>query len=195
MDRAKFFASARSALFGGRLTQGQVDGINAILDVTQVTVSDLRMVAYMLATAYHETAKTMQPITEYGGRRYFDKYDTGRLAIQLGNTPDADGDGYLYRGRGYVQLTGRRNYQVIGDLLDIDLINHPDLALQADIAGKIMVQGMISGHFTGKKLADYFNGNKADWLNARRIINGMDRAKDVAAYGRKFYTLLLEAMA
>lgn len=66
MDRAKFFASARSALFGGKLTQGQVDGITAILDGWQASqMTDVRWLAYMLATAYHETARTMQPIAEY----------------------------------------------------------------------------------------------------------------------------------
>lgn len=66
MDRAKFFAGLRSALFGGKLAQGQVDGIIAILDAWQASqMKDLRWLAYMLATAYHETARTVQPIAEY----------------------------------------------------------------------------------------------------------------------------------
>jgi putative chitinase len=134
----------------------------------------------MLATAFHETAHTMQPITEYGGRKYFDKYDTGDLAKRLGNTPAADGDGFKYRGRGLVQITGHNNYAEFG------IADNPDKALETATAVKIMFVGMTKGSFTGKKLADYFKGGLSDWVNARRIINGTDRANDIAGYGKKF---------
>jgi len=185
MDRAKFFAGARSALFGGKLTQGQVDGITAILDGWQASqMTDLRWLAYKLATAYHETARTMQPIAEYGkgkGRKYGVKGKHGQVPY----------------GRGYVQLTWDVNYETADQELGLQgaLIENFDLALDPDVAARIMFLGMEEGWFTGRKLGDYFSGSKADWLNARRIINGMDRAKDVAAYGRKFHSLLLEAGA
>ncbi|WP_337739428.1 hypothetical protein [Agrobacterium vitis] len=137
MDRAKFFAAVRISLFSGKLSDPQVKGMDAILDewVAQ-GLTDIRWLAYMLATAYHETAQTMQPITEYGGRKYFEKYDTGTLAKQLGNTPAADGDGFFYRGRGYPQLTGAANYRNADKKLGLggQLIANPDLALQPDIA-------------------------------------------------------------
>ena len=92
-----FFDHIRETL--GPLSQSQVDGINALLAATDGMSTDHR--AYVLATAWHETARTMQPITEFGSRKYFDKYDAGTsIGKVLGNT--IKGDGYKYRGRGYV---------------------------------------------------------------------------------------------
>ena len=54
-------------------------------------------------------------------------YDTGRLAVQLGNTPEADGDGQKYKGRGLIQITGKNNYKRVADALGVDCINHPEL--------------------------------------------------------------------
>jgi putative chitinase len=55
---------------------------------------------------------------------------------------------------------------------------------------QILFIGMRDGLFTGKKFGDYFNNSKTDWLNARRIINGVDRAEKIAAYTRDFYACL-----
>lgn len=182
MNRAAFFSAVRSSLFGGNLAQEQVEGMGAILNEWEAEgLTDHRWLAYMLGTAYLETGHTMQPITEYGGVKYFDKYDTGELAKRLGNTPEKDGDGYRYRGRGYVQITGRANYIKFG------IADDPDKALDPVTAAKIMFVGMINGLFTGKKLKEYFNGIKEDWVGARRIINGQDRANDIAGYAKKFY--------
>jgi putative chitinase len=163
--------------------------------------------AYALATSYHETAYTMQPIRERGSGDgpdadswddYLEKYDTGGLAAKLGNTPEADGDGVLYAGRGYVQLTGRRNYahaterlRALG--LDVDLSAQPDLALRPDVASVVLVRGMLEGWFTGKKLRDYLPATPtlAHFTNARRIINGTDRAALIAGYAMKFYSALV----
>lgn len=185
MSRTEFFAHIRP-MFGGSLTQKQVDGIEALLAATARLPISHR--AYLLATAKHETADTMQPITESGGRKYFDKYDTGKIAKTLGNTPDADGDGYKYRGRGYVQITGRANYAKAGDWLNLDLIGNPDVALQPTIAAAILVRGCAAGWFTGRKLSDYLPG---DYVNARRIVNGTDRAELIAIYADTFEAALM----
>ena len=177
---AEFWTAARK-IFGGALTQAQVNGIETILAASEGLPIGHR--AYLLATAKHETADTMQPITEYGGRKYFDKYDTGKLAKALGNTPDKDGDGYLYRGRGYVQITGRANYAKAGGKLGVDLIGNPDAALNPDIAARILVRGCSEGWFTGKKLDDYLPD---DFRNARRVVNGTDRAELIAGYAIEF---------
>lgn len=189
MNRKAFFDAVRADPFGGTLSQSQVSGIGAILDEAERRkMGDLRHVAYCLATTFHETARTMQPITERGDRRYFDRYE-GRA--DLGNTQS--GDGYLYRGRGFVQLTGRANYARAKAETGADLVANPDRALEPALAADIMFAGMTAGWFTGRKLADYFHEGVADWLNARRIINGTDKAQTIANYGKAFYAALLAA--
>jgi len=188
MNRAAFYSEIRAHVFDGSLTQRQVAGIEALLAATEGLSITHR--AYLLATAYHETAATMQPITEYGGRKYFDKYDTGKLAKALGNTPGADGDGFLYRGRGYVQITGRANYAKAGGWLKLDLIANPDLALQPTVAAQIIVRGCSAGWFTGKNLSDYLPG---DYEGARRVVNGVDDAKLIAGYAVEFERALAVA--
>ena len=187
MNRSEFYARVRP-MFGGALSQKQVDGIEAIMAATAGLPDEVQ--AYLLATVKHETADTMQPITEYGGRKYFDKYDTGKLAKALGNTPEADGDGFKYRGRGYVQITGRANYSKAGDWLKVDLLGNPDLALQPTIAAQILVRGCCNGWFTGKKLSDYLPG---DYINARRVVNGTDKADLIAGYARGFEAAIVAA--
>ena len=97
------------------------------------------------------------------------------------------GDGVLFHGRGYVQLTGRSNYGKAGKLVKADLLGNADLALDPAIAGKILFAGMESGLFTGKKFGDYFNKSKEDWINVRRTINRLDKAPQIADYGKRFY--------
>ncbi len=135
---------------------------------------------------HHETAFTMLPIHEKGGPKYFfSRYDKDgdrpKVAAKLGNTEK--GDGIRFHGRGYVQLTGRSNYGKAKTLVGADLVGTPDLALNPAIAGKILFTGMETGLFTTKKFGDYFNKTAEDWLNARRIINGLDCAPQIADYG------------
>lgn len=145
--------------------------------------------AYVLATPWHETGYTMKPIHELGGRSYFDKYEPGtEIGKRLGNTQP--GDGFKYRGRGYVQLTGRANYEKAGRIIGVDLVNNPDLALDPSIAARILVAGMIQGWFTGKKLSDYIDLQHSDYVGARRIINGTDKANTIALYAQQFDMLL-----
>lgn len=186
---------AIAASLGASLTAKRREGFQTIISAWEADgrSADLRQLAYVLATAWHETAATMQPVTEYGGRRYFDKYDTGKLAAALGNTPEADGDGFKYRGRGYVQITGLRNYLLATAKLGIDLVGNPDRALEPAVAAMILIGGMIEGWFTGHRLSGAIGPNGADYVAARRIINGTDKANLIAGYARKIEAALRDA--
>lgn len=194
---AAFFDHVRGAdLLGPVLSQSEVMGLNAILGALDGW--PISWAGYALGTSYLETAGTMLPIKEYGGDSYFRRmYDIEGLrpakAKELGNlTP---GDGAKYAGRGYVQLTGRTNYaradKIAADLLrGQSLLSKPDLAMRTDVAARIMRDGMEKGWFTGKKLADFLPrdrpGTIEDFKRARAVINGSDRAADVAAYSAHF---------
>jgi putative chitinase len=166
--------------------------------ISQWRGTDLRQLAYILATTYHETAATMLPIRERGGDKYFFKmYDPqsfvpsrAALAIKMGAR---NGDGVIFHGRGYVQLTWRRNYEKFERLLSQDFTSSmqaADKVMQPDNAAKIMFIGMEKGMFTGKKLSDYFNATTCDWFNARRIINGVDCAEKIVVIAKQCYELL-----
>jgi hypothetical protein len=197
INRKFFFNHTREVLFSGTLTQGQVNGLTAILDFWEAhhAAKDDRWLAYALGTAHHETDRKIQPIKEYGNDAYFTRrYDpppagqNPSVAHQLGN--NQPGDGAKYCGRGFVQLTGRRNYADWGNRLGIPLVANPALAMQADVATKILIEGSRLGTFTGKKFADYFNPAKEDWVNARRIINGLDKANLIASYAKSYYSAI-----
>ncbi|MGB8193398.1 MAG: glycoside hydrolase family 19 protein [Chitinophagaceae bacterium] len=179
INRKNFFDSIRP-LFGTKISQSQVSGMETILkEWEDRNLQDNRWLAYMLATTFHETARTMKPIEEFGkgkGRPY------GKKDPQTGQA---------YYGRGFVQLTWKANYKTMGDLLEINLVNDPSLALELEIATQIMFEGMMKGKsfrgdFTGKSLEQYFSNTVDDPVNARRIINGLDRAVTIAGYHRKF---------
>lgn len=178
IDRARFFAGIRQEPFPGKLTYGQVQGCTVILDEWERRgLTDLRWLAYMFATTKWETDHTMQPIREGGGLKYL---KSKRY--------------YPAYGRGYVQLTWAANYQKMAKLIGVpELATNYDLALKPEIATAILFEGMTRGTFTGKNLADYFNVAKTDWLNARRIINGTDRASEIAGIAKQFYADLLAA--
>jgi putative chitinase len=182
MNRNIFFEYVRNAPFGGRLTQSQVQGLTVILDEWDLRkLTDDRWLAYILATAFHEVNATMQPIFEIGNKAYFNRYDikhNPKKARELGNLQP--GDGFKYRGRGFVQLTGRTNYRKFG------IENTPDEALKLDKSIFILFDGMIKGMYTGKKLSDYFDKDTDDPVNARRIVNGTDKAKLIAKYYENF---------
>jgi predicted chitinase len=158
-------------------------GICAIIDysVNIAEINDWRKIAYILATAYHETARTFEPIDEFSkgkGKPYGQKIKQSKRRYLL---PDK-----LYFGRGLVQLTWYENYERFGKYLGIDLLNQPELCLNLDVSVKILVEGMQCGMFTGVGLDRYFNDQREDYINARKIVNGLDRAELIAGYAQKF---------
>lgn len=180
-NREYFYNNVRASLFRGTLTQSQVDGMNYLLDTWEKLFpdGDERHLAYCLATAYHETAQTMRPIEEYGkGKGYKYGQPTGP-------------HGQTYYGRGHVQLTWEENYKRAEKELKrygihAPLHKEPFLALEDANSAAILYDGCGDGWFTGKKLSDYFNAKVTDPVNARRIVNGTDKADLIASYYVKF---------
>ena len=184
INRNFFFNQIKQTLFNGKLSQTQVTGLTCVLDEWEKNYSknDDRFLAYMLATAHHETDRQINGIEEYGkgkGRPYGKKLKMSKVPYA---TPDK-----LYYGRGLVQLTWYENYEKAGKKIGVDLLNNPQLALNINNAVKIMFLGMTEGWFTGRKLSSYFNGAAEDWINARRIINGLDKANLIASYAHQYY--------
>jgi putative chitinase len=190
-----FFDHLRATVLGPDLSADEVNGCNAIL--TAMEGLPLAYVAYALATAYHETAHTMQPVKERGGTGYFTRmYDImGQrpdVAKRLGNMQP--GDGATFCGRGYVQITGRHNYAKASEKLGLDCVRFPDIALHPAAAAFIMREGMLGGWFTGVTLASELPEHEpacmGSFVNARRIINGVDRAQLIAGYAMQFQKAL-----
>jgi len=174
-----YFDKVRDSLFSGTMTQQQVNGQNFILREWRKRYDfggDYRKLAYMLATTLKETGRAMWPVTEYGSQSY------------LTSKPY-----YPYIGRGFVQLTWEENYAKASPLVEEDLVEFPDFALQPDIAAFIMFDGMFVGWFTGKCLDDYFTETKNDPLNARQIINGNDCDEEIEGYHYHFLEAITEA--
>lgn len=189
INRAQFYKNFRK--YFGKLSQLQVDGIEAIFNEWErLKLSDLRWLAYILATAWHETAETMQPIEEYGKgrtRKYGKKIKHSGVAYVFPNK--------IFFGRGHVMLTWFENYELMGKLTGLDLLKNPELALVMENSIKIMFEGMLKGSssfgdFTGKCLEMYFNEKTNDPIGARKIINGTDKAQLIASYHDKFLICL-----
>jgi len=191
IDHTLFFTHYREAY--GKLTQSKVNGLEALLTAIESDpeITDVRWAAYMLATVKHECADTWLPIEEYGKGR-------GRQYGKPVKVKDAEGNEYTatYYGRGYVQLTWDYNYKKMSDALGMgsELMIRPEKVLDPVIAYKIMSYGMRKGSFTGKKLASYIVGDMCDYRNARRIINGTDRADLIKGYAVKLEGILRKSL-
>jgi hypothetical protein len=125
--------------------------------------------AYVLATSYWESARTMRPVREYGSEAY------------LRAKPY-----YPYVGMGFVQLTWKRNAEKASKELGVDFVKHPDLLLDPNHAAEILVRGMRDGWFTTRKLDEFITLDKSDFTAARRVVNGMDKAGQIANYARAY---------
>jgi len=141
-------------------------------------VIDRGQIAYVFATAEHES---------HFGRFMMELDDGWYLEDRkdLGNTEP--GDGPRFKGRGFVQITGRRNYRIWSDKLGINLIDNPEKAALPEIAALILVRGMRDGSFTNVGLSDFIVGDRRDFFNARRIVNGLDRADDIAQIAESYF--------
>lgn len=196
IDRQVFYDVVRNSLFGGALDQGQVDGMNALLDVWERHYDSLdpRWLAYCLGTTYHETSATMLPIEEYG-----------KGAGQPYGEPDPKTH-ECYYGRGFVQLTWADNYKKADLELQLEgkqsCYWYPENACVPEIAAQVLYRGCIEGWFRfPHTLGTYFNDSTEDPYHAREVVNG-DKAIvptwsggiNVGELITGYYTRFLEAL-
>lgn len=142
----------------------------------------LQQWAYAYATTYHETNATFKPVKEAYWVKNAEAWRKKNLRY------------YPYYGRGFVQLTWEYNYKKYADIFSVDILNNPDLVMDFELSFKIMMHGMKNGTFTGRKLSDYVSNLVSDYVGARRVINGTDKAQDIAVYARKFELILKDAI-
>lgn len=173
MNKQKFFAAIRQDVTGGKLSTTQVIGFEYLLDLMVALKLHTSFVAYVLATAYWETARTMEPVRE----AYWLSEDWRRKNLRY----------FPWYGRGFVQLTWEANYAKAQDWFrsvlkrDVPLTKDPDLALDRENSAFITIVGMVEGWFTKKKLADYLDPPMGgfDHVQARRIVNGTDKMVEI----------------
>ena len=164
-----------------KLTKAQGDAVRLlVLECEKQGITDARQIAYVLATVYHECRfKSIKEIRAQPG--------TVVYKMQQRYWPSG------FYGRGFSQLTWRKNYQKFSPVVGVDLVKNPDMALVPQIGAKIIIHGMRRAMFTGKDLDNYFNPTTTDWFNARRIVNGVFRAQMVADAALNIYPLVLPA--
>lgn len=177
----------------GKLSDSQIQGLTEIfsfLEHDTLIAPDVRKVSYVLATIKHECADTWKPIKERGGDTYFIQryWRNVKVRKQLGNSSPQDA--VKYCGRGYVQLTGRRNYTLVQQTLHSPVLEHPGLACHPPLSFAIAVRGMTDGWFTGKKLSEYITPSTCNYMGARKVINGTDKAAIIAAFAVKIEAML-----
>jgi putative chitinase len=132
-----------------------------------------KRIAAFLAQVGHESGQ-LQYVRELGGDQYLSKYDTGVLAVRLGNSPEPDGDGQKYRGRGLIQITGRHNYREcsLGLFGDERLLALPELLEQPQWAAESAAWFWEQNGFNELADRDQFNSI------TRRINGGLNGLQD-----------------
>ena len=192
IDSGRFFEEYKREI--GRIRrQATVNTINAILSRANEEQTPIPHLAYMFATAFHEAKDRkyiydFYPLTERGGYKYITKlyWFNKRVRGWLGN--DTEAEAWKFRGRGLVQLTGETNYE------SFNIQDNPERALEPSMAVHIMFEGMRRGIFTGRKLSHYLNRDRKDYHNARRIINGTDKASLIATYAEIFERIIRKSI-
>jgi hypothetical protein len=178
VNKPAFFAAYRTAF--GPLKQEQVGPIEYLLDQLDADQpASLEHAAYLLATVKHECADTYLPIRE--AHKKSEEWRKANLRY------------WPWYGRGFVQLTWEKNYVRAGKELGLDLTTNPDAVMAQRISYQILLRGSSEGWFTEKKLSDYIRPGNIDYRNARRVINGTDKAELIAGYARKFEAALRAA--
>lgn len=202
VDRDFFYKNFPSGGLNGKTaTANRKRGFNAIFDAWDADPKSDRLewLAYLLATAWHETGAQMLPV-----REGFAKTDAGAVKAVtayckkegIKNYAERAANGKSYYGRGYVQLTHAANYRSLGKELGVgdDLVDEPDKVLNEATGAKILKLGLTKGKFrpAAGKLKDYFDGASKKWSGARALVNGDGKKNGamVGDYGKAFFKAL-----
>ncbi len=186
-DRKKFWAAFRlwfRKTHGVPVSQETVDGLEFVLNCIALDPEwkDLRFVANFLAQTGHESEWKWKPVKERRSRKAKARANQDRY-WHTG-----------YYGRGIIQLTWEKNYLKFKKLLGIDLIGHPELALDPMVSYRIASVGMRRGLFTGAKLSDFLNSYQTDYKGSRKIVNGTDRDDDIKNYSHGIENILRKSV-
>lgn len=182
LDKKIFFNEYKNTIDPDRkLSQQEVNAINVFIDFVNTPLSDnwnmtIPQWSYFFATVFHETAHTFLPVKE----AYWLSEEWRKKNLRY----------FPFYGRGYVQTTWQVNYQYYSKLLGVDFIKNPDLMMNPKYSFISSLDGFVKGRFTGKKISDYVNDKKKDYIGARRVINGTDKANLIAGYAKTFEQIL-----
>jgi len=186
MNHKKFFDVLRQELPDAVKKDSQIKGIELLLKESEKFDLNIQKKSYTFGTVYWETAKTFEPVEE----AFWLSENWRKTHLRY----------YPWHGRGYVQLTWEANYKKMEELLGVPLTKDPTLAMVPEIAAAILFVGMIEGTFTGKSYDSYIDDiddpddeEIKEYINARRIINGVDKAKQIAQIALKFERAFLAA--
>ena len=181
VNKASFFEEYRKKL-DKNLTQKEVEAIDEFVDMVDAEINYFTIPewAYIFATVYHETAHTFLPVIE----AYWKTDEWRKRNFRY----------YPFFGRGFVQLTWERNYKLYAKLLNVDIVNNPELAQDPKTAFKILIDGCKFGRFTGVGLGKYLKNGKPNYKGMRRVVNGADKAELIEDYAYEFKRILNKAI-
>ena len=181
VNKASFFEEYRKKL-DKNLTQKEVEAIDEFVDMVDAEINYFTIPewAYIFATVYHETAQTFLPVIE----AYWKTDEWRKRNFRY----------YPFFGRGFVQLTWERNYKLYAKLLNVDIVNNPELAQDPKTAFKILIDGCKFGRFTGVGLGKYLKNGKPNYKGMRRVVNGADKAELIEDYAYEFKRILNKAI-
>lgn len=203
MNRAAFFDALRGGkLFPGGFSRDQVRGVEGLIDAFD-THGDGKAdtLAYGLATAYHETGLRMVPVregfaaTDAGARQAVNNLAARRgpkSAVAQYARPVGP-HGHVYYGRGHVQLTWLKNYRDSSKDAGGDLVANPDAMLDPEISARVLWRGLLDGRWNGQGHGLRYYLDRGDVPGARRTVNIMDKAQEIAGYHREFLRAIYAA--
>jgi hypothetical protein len=138
-------------------------------------VANLEPIDELPSAKYEDTCEDAGLKFEAGCQ--YDKAVNADSAKSLGNTEA--GDGARFKGRGFVQLTGRYNYAAMAKATGEDLLNHPELASDPEIGAEIYAQFLADRtEDTDRRQGLRTELKTNDLRGARALVNGKNNGQD-----------------